>query len=175
MTIIPLTKFKSWFLIVILLCYHKKRHPINRLSYINKTIESKTDRSAPHHSSAPACLQSPFMITNTSHKIKYFTQKTYNQFLDKIQFHRLSCSCGRSGCLIKHAYYERRVKTPDGCVILRILRVICKHCGKTHAVFPEWFVPYSQILLKHHLKIIQTHLSVIQHFTCPRSFSFQAN
>lgn len=142
-----MTKFKSWFLIVIL-CVK-----------ISKTIESKTDRSIPHHSSAPACLQITFMITNTSHKIKYFTQKNYKQFLDTIQFHRLSCSCGRSGCLIKHAYYERRVKTPDGCITLRILRVICKHCGKTHAVFPEWIVPYSQILLKDHLKIIQTYLS----------------
>ena len=107
------------------------------------------------------------MITNISHKIKcftqktynLFTQKTYNQFLGTIQFHRLSCSCGRSGCLIKHAYYERRVKTPDGCITLRILRVICKRCHKTHAVFPEWIVPYSQILLKDHLKIIQTHLN----------------
>jgi hypothetical protein len=69
MTTIPLTKFKSWFLIVIL-CVK-----------ISKTIESKTDRSIPHHSSAPACLQISFMITNTSHKIKYFTQKTYKQFL----------------------------------------------------------------------------------------------
>lgn len=99
------------------------------------------------------------MITSISHKIKYFTQKTYNQFLDTIQFHRLSCSCGSSGCLIKHAYYERRVKTPDGCITIRILRVICKYCHKTHAIFPECIVPYSQILLKDHLKIIQTHLS----------------
>jgi hypothetical protein len=99
------------------------------------------------------------MITSISFKIKYLTQKTYNQFLDTLQFHRLSCSCGRFGCLIKHAYYERRVKTPDGCIILRILRVICRHCGKTHAVFPECIVPYSQVLLADHLKIIKTHLS----------------
>lgn len=99
------------------------------------------------------------MITNISHKIKCFTQKTYNHFLDTIQFHRLSCSCGSSGCLIKHAYYERRVKTPDGCITIRILRVICKRCHKTHAIFPKCIVPYSQILLKDHLKIIQTHLN----------------
>lgn len=30
-------------------------------------------------------------------------------------------------------------------MILRILRVRCKECGRTHAILPEIVVPYSQI------------------------------
>lgn len=30
-------------------------------------------------------------------------------------------------------------------IILRILRVKCKECGRTHAILPEVVVPYSQI------------------------------
>jgi len=97
------------------------------------------------------------MITNITIKIKYLSQENYNNFLDSIHFHNLTCSCGISGNLIKHAYYTRSVKTPEGLVALRILRVKCKCCGKTHALFPECIVPYSQILLEDHIKIINAY------------------
>jgi hypothetical protein len=94
------------------------------------------------------------MITNIAAKIKYLSQKIYSEFLDSISFHKLTCSCGISGNLIKHAYYNRSIKTPVGLVGIRILRVKCKCCGKTHAIFPECIVPYSQILLEDHIKIV---------------------
>lgn len=46
---------------------------------------------------------------------------------------------------MRHGYYHRRLKTRDGTIVLRILRVKCKECGRTHAVLPELTVPYSQI------------------------------
>lgn len=94
------------------------------------------------------------MITNITVKIKYLSQESYNNFLDSIPIYKLTCSCGRSGHLTKHAYYTRTAKTTEGPITLRILRVKCKRCGKTHALFPECIVPYSQILLEDHLKII---------------------
>lgn len=30
-------------------------------------------------------------------------------------------------------------------IILRVLRVKCKECGRTHAILPELIIPYSQI------------------------------
>ena len=59
-----------------------------------------------------------------------------------------------SGQLIKHAYYNRHIKTPNGIIELTILRVKCKCCNKTHAIFPTCIVPYSQVLLKDHLSIL---------------------
>jgi len=97
------------------------------------------------------------MITILSDKIKSFSQESYNKFIDDICIHRLSCSCDIKGSLVKHAYYKRKVKTPDDVVILRILRVICKSCGTTHAIFPTEIVPYSQIPLLDHISIIQTY------------------
>ena len=35
----------------------------------------------------------------------------------------------------------------------------CKHCGKTHAIFPKFIVPYSQILLNDDLSIIRAYTS----------------
>lgn len=97
------------------------------------------------------------MITNLNIKIKHLTQDNYNKFIKNIDFHKLSCSCGMSGQLIKHAYYNRHIKTPEGVITLTILRVKCTCCGKTHAIFPEIIVPYSQILLTDHISIINAY------------------
>jgi len=99
------------------------------------------------------------MITHTENKIKSLSQKSYDDFLEDIPFHKLLCSCGKVGHLIKHAYYTRTVKTPDSPVSIRILRVICKRCGKTHAIFPQVIVPYSQILINDHIDIIKTYIA----------------
>ena len=97
------------------------------------------------------------IIPNLNVKIKSLTQKSYDKFIKNIDFHRLTCSCGKSGLLVKHGYYKRNVKNNDGKVTLTILRVKCKSCGKTHAIFPECIVPYSQILLSDHISIINAY------------------
>ena len=94
------------------------------------------------------------MITNISIKIKYLSQKTYEEFINLIPFHKLTCSCGISCNLVKHAYYTRSIKTPNGLISLQILRVKCNCCGRTHAILPECIVPYSQVLLNDQIEII---------------------
>ena len=96
-------------------------------------------------------------ISNLREKIKSLTQKSYDKFIYNIDFHKLTCSCGISGQLVKHGYYKRNVKNNDGKVSIKIIRVKCKCCGKTHAIFPECIVPYSQILLSDLISIINTY------------------
>lgn len=72
-------------------------------------------------------------------------QEIYNSVTACLNLHQLSCSCSRSACLSVHAYYHRTLKTPAGPVRMRIMRVICRECGKTHAILPSFIVPYSQI------------------------------
>ncbi|MGD9679317.1 MAG: DUF6431 domain-containing protein [Vulcanibacillus sp.] len=95
------------------------------------------------------------MITIPTTKIKSFTQKNYDELINTLPFHKVSCTCGQLGKLIKHGYYIRSIKTPDGLVKLKILRVKCKSCKRTHAILLDFIVPYSQILLKDHISIIQ--------------------
>lgn len=99
------------------------------------------------------------MITYFTKYFKSIDQKKYNSFIEDIPIYKLSCSCGKSGCLTKHGYYNRNVKTPNGILNLRILRLICSSCGKTHAVFPICIVPYSQMILQDHLNIINTYVN----------------
>lgn len=98
------------------------------------------------------------MITIPVKKIKSFSQERYNNFINQLHFHMLTCTCGHKGNFIKHDYYKRSVKNPEGSEVIRVLRVMCKNCGKTHAILPDWIVPYSKITLKYHIKIIQAYL-----------------
>ena len=97
------------------------------------------------------------MITIFIEKSNSFSQKTYNLMINRIPFHKLECTCGHRGCLIKHPYYTRSVKVSGNLVKLRALRLLCKSCKKTHSILPDWVVPYSRILFKDHLNIIRAY------------------
>lgn len=100
------------------------------------------------------------MITINDNKIKTLTQNNYEIFIHSIQLTSIPCSCGHFGCLTKHGYYKRSIKTESlSKVTLSILRVKCNICGKTHAIVPISIIPYSSIILKDHVTIIKNHLS----------------
>ena len=85
------------------------------------------------------------MITGIFTEFKGITEEIYRRVTANLPLYRLYCSCGHAGCLVRHGYYRRRLKTNQGTIILCILRVKCKECGRTHAILPELVVPYSQI------------------------------
>ena len=87
------------------------------------------------------------MITIFNTTFNTLSQNYYDKTIDSLHFHRLTCSCGHSACLNKHAYYYRFIKTPLGKIRLRICRVKCSLCGTTHALLLAEMVPYSQIPL----------------------------
>ena len=76
-----------------------------------------------------------------------FSQDYYDSVINSLQFHQLKCSCGHSACLSIHAYYTRSIFLPDGVHSLRICRVRCSECGRTHALLLSSFVPYDRISL----------------------------
>ena len=85
------------------------------------------------------------MITIFNNTFNTLSQNYYDKTIDSIPFHRLTCTCGHSACLSKHAYYYRSIKTSSGKIRLRICRVKCSFCGTTHALLLAEMVPYSQI------------------------------
>lgn len=82
---------------------------------------------------------------------KPFSQIDYDKMIDDIPFHQLCCSCGAHGTLIKHAY----------TCSLRVLRVKCKSCGRTHTILPSCCIPYSQLSLSCQIQIIRYYSSGI--------------
>ena len=99
------------------------------------------------------------MITIKTDICKPLSQKLYNEIISSIQLHQLKCSCGHSGCLIGHGSYRRTIKQFGEKIILKIYRVKCNVCGKTHALMLLDIVPYSQIPLRDQADILANVLS----------------
>ena len=97
------------------------------------------------------------MITIFVEENNPLTPNFYNNLINSLQFHRLTCTCGHSACLSIHGYYTRSLKTPEGKSSFRICRVICSCCYHTHALLPSSMVPYSQVSTEEHVDIISSH------------------
>lgn len=95
------------------------------------------------------------MITLDVPDFNNFSQEFYDSVINALDLHQLECSCKRRGCLSIHGYYQRSVITDEGKVELRILRVRCSECGKTHALLLLSLVPYSQVTLEDQRAIVQ--------------------
>ena len=83
------------------------------------------------------------------------SQDFYNKTIDSLDLNLISCVCGHSGCLIRHGSYKRSIQLADRILSLFVVRVYCKICGHTHALLLSSMVPYSQIPLALHVRLIQ--------------------
>lgn len=98
------------------------------------------------------------MITILCRTDKPLSQKLYDSIVDAVDILQIRCSCGHAGNLIYHGTYNRSIKMPEGLLVLRIVRVKCTHCGRTHAILLSSIVPYSRISLRDQAEIIECHL-----------------
>lgn len=105
---------------------------------------------------SPTCRS--VMITILVKDCNSIDQITYDSIVGSLQLHAITCSCGHAGCLIRHGYYVRTVTLKAGTFDLRILRLKCKECGKTHAILLANIVPYQRIGLAEQIDIINSYL-----------------
>lgn len=97
------------------------------------------------------------MITVLVPECNAVSQEDYDFIINSLQFHRLVCSCGKAACLTIHGYYKRKVRTSSGIVVLKVIRVKCSECGRTHAILLSSIIPYSQIPLKDQCLVIDAY------------------
>lgn len=95
------------------------------------------------------CLSNNYMISFKSSKCNIISQSLYDSEIRRI------CSCissfpcpfCRSCSLIFYGHYQRRICVPD-CpefIIIKVQRVFCTHCGRTHALLPDLWLPRSPV------------------------------
>lgn len=95
------------------------------------------------------------MITIDTDFCNPISQDLYNNIIFSIELFQLSCTCGRSGCLVWYGSYTRNVRLADRVISLRVSRVFCNACGHSHALLLSSIVPYSQIPLQVQAAVIQ--------------------
>lgn len=78
------------------------------------------------------------IILKTSRKINTINQKNYSNVIFSLDLSLLSCpKCSHRGLSV-HGYYKRNFKDSS----INIQRVICPHCGKTHALLLFPMIPF---------------------------------
>lgn len=97
------------------------------------------------------------MITILTDNCNPISQDFYDNQVNNLQLHKLTCPCGRSGCLSIHGYYKRKIKSGLFIIWLRIRRMICASCKATHALMLSSIVPYSQMPLLQHVELLIAH------------------
>lgn len=97
------------------------------------------------------------MIICQCHTVNDLSQVYYDQVVLGLDRSLIQCpDCKQLGFYV-NSYYEHSFKlagSPDKTVIL-IMQVICKTCGKTHAVLLSSMIPWSQISLQDTLIILK--------------------
>lgn len=97
------------------------------------------------------------MITVSVSESNPVSQKSYDDVMGQVEPACLSCSCGCSGSLIRYGSYRRHVKTDGAKSLLKVRRVLCCICGRSHALLPSALVPYSQIPLADQVAVAEAY------------------
>ena len=100
------------------------------------------------------CAIIDIMITVIFKECNDFSQKEYDCMMDELQLFQIECTCGKKGCLIRYGRYKRSVKLNSVLIRLFVQRVRCTECLVTHALFPSFLVPYSQVPLHDQQQIL---------------------
>ena len=89
------------------------------------------------------------MIVLNPSKVKLKFQEKLDIYKDMKNFGSLECPCCHSKEYILWGFYERGITYMKQAQIysetVKIQRVRCKSCGKTHAILPFGIVPYKQL------------------------------
>lgn len=102
---------------------------------------------------------SKIMITLFVSECNPVSQKFYDDLMERVEPSHLPCTCGRHGTFIRYGSYHRNVKAGGHILLLKIQRVLCSSCGRSHALLPSSLVPYSQIPLAHQVSVIEAYES----------------
>lgn len=87
-----------------------------------------------------------FKIFNEKHQENKTIQEIYDEKVtSKVSCHSIKCPCCGSYNIIKKGSYARNLLIFGKIEILRIHRIKCEDCGRTHAIFSVEIIPYCYI------------------------------
>lgn len=92
-------------------------------------------------------------------KIKTSSKSLFEQFMSLVRPELETCPvCGSSGNLHVHCYYKRYLIDFIGGKSVRheatVLRCICDSCGSSHAILPDFIIPYCSYSLFFLLRVL---------------------
>lgn len=140
--------------LLLLVKEHKKRQRPRSPARTNRCLSHTAYAQYVHSYICRRCRPTTIMITVEVPYDNPISQDYYDSVVNSLQLHQITCSCGHAACMCIHGYYFRYVCLPEGKLRLRIMRLKCTLCGRTHAILLSSIVPYCRILLCDQVVII---------------------
>ena len=113
-------------------------------------------------------------ILKDAPNVEYTFNQLYSNVVNSLDYKEISCdNCGHNEWR-NHAYYFRYVVVFSEKIKIKITRIICTICGKTHAILIEPMLPFLYSLFDDLVEIItysQLLLVSYQCFYLKRKFS----
>ena len=128
---------------------------------ISYRTKKEVTQSLPQHKLLPT-KQGDYMIllkplkVNSNLQVFKFRSELYNlnkinivkreikRYEKECNYGYIECPCCGSDKLISYGGYERNVVVYNTYTKVKIKRVMCKECGKTHSLIPYFLTPYYQ-------------------------------
>ena len=128
---------------------------------VSYRTKKEVTQSLPQHKLLPT-KQGDYMIllkplkVNSNLQVFKFRSELYNlnkinivkreikRYEEECNYGYIECPCCGSDKLISYGSYERNVVVYNTYTKIKIKRVMCKGCGKTHAIIPYFLIPYYQ-------------------------------
>lgn len=86
------------------------------------------------------------LISSKDNKINDFciNINEYHKHMNELISYKIKCGCGVSGNCIKYGWYKRKLIINDRFKEIKLQRIYCKHCKKTHTIIPKFIIPYER-------------------------------
>jgi hypothetical protein len=97
------------------------------------------------------------MIIVLADDVNRVSQDIYDRIVNELDRERIKCNrCGQYGFNI-NCYYYRSIRKPSGIEKILIVQLICRSCGKTHAVLLSTMIPWCSVEMSDAIRIIKAH------------------
>ncbi|EAX49040.1 ISChy3, orf1 [Thermosinus carboxydivorans Nor1] len=97
-----------------------------------------------HSNPLPKAFQKGnLIILYLGHSVKDYIQN----FLYKLDPATLLCPACQTPSLVRHGAYRRSLTWGCETFVITVYRVKCCHCGRTHAILPDFIAPYRHYAL----------------------------
>ena len=107
----------------------------------------------------PFCLSTSNMIIHYSTKVKKFSKKNIYKYEETENFNIKGCPHCGSDDYIRWGNYERNIVYFKNGIkyeeTIKIKRIKCNNCNKTHSIIPAFLIPYKVHTLEYIIEVLK--------------------
>ena len=87
-------------------------------------------------------------------KYLFLNQSIYDSIIKSIDFNKIKCPSCNHNSWHQHCSYDRKFDIDNSFLTIKIIRIKCSHCHKTHSILIESMIPFCILNYNQLIEII---------------------